>query len=63
MKAGYFFFSSGLTGTLRSFHHSSESMRTRQRVVSTGVYGFARHPMYPGAILIFVRTLLMPGSC
>jgi len=33
-----------------------------QRVVSTGVYGFVRHPMYLGAILMFVGAPLMLGS-
>jgi protein-S-isoprenylcysteine O-methyltransferase Ste14 len=34
----------------------------KQRVVSTGVYGFVRHPMYLGAILMFVGTPLLLGS-
>jgi protein-S-isoprenylcysteine O-methyltransferase Ste14 len=29
-----------------------------QRVVSTGVYGFVRHPMYLGASLLFVGSAL-----
>jgi protein-S-isoprenylcysteine O-methyltransferase Ste14 len=33
-----------------------------QRVVSTGVYGFVRHPMYLGAVLMFVGTPLVLGS-
>jgi protein-S-isoprenylcysteine O-methyltransferase Ste14 len=33
-----------------------------QRVVSTGVYGFVRHPMYLGAILMFVGAPLLLGS-
>jgi protein-S-isoprenylcysteine O-methyltransferase Ste14 len=33
-----------------------------QRVVSTGVYGFVRHPMYLGAILMFVGAPLVLGS-
>ena len=35
----------------------------KQRVVSTGVYGFVRHPMYLGAILMFVGVPLLLGSC
>lgn len=35
----------------------------KQQVVSTGVYEFIRHPMYLGAILMFVGTLLLLGSC
>lgn len=33
-----------------------------QRVVDTGVYGFVRHPMYLGAILVFVGGALLLGS-
>jgi protein-S-isoprenylcysteine O-methyltransferase Ste14 len=34
----------------------------KQRVVSTGVYGFVRHPMYLGAILMFFGVPLLLGS-
>lgn len=34
-----------------------------QQVVSTGVYGFVRHPMYLGAILMFIGAPLILGSC
>ena len=34
----------------------------KQRVVSDGVYGFVRHPMYLGAILMFVGAPLLLGS-
>jgi protein-S-isoprenylcysteine O-methyltransferase Ste14 len=33
-----------------------------QRVVSTGVYGFVRHPMYLGGILMFAGAPLLLGS-
>ncbi|MEN6342462.1 MAG: isoprenylcysteine carboxylmethyltransferase family protein [Methanospirillum sp.] len=33
-----------------------------QRVVSTGVYGFVRHPMYLGAVLMFIGAPLLLGS-
>jgi len=33
-----------------------------QRVVSTGVYGIVRHPMYLGGILMFVGAPLVLGS-
>jgi protein-S-isoprenylcysteine O-methyltransferase Ste14 len=33
-----------------------------QHVVSTGVYGFVRHPMYLGASLMFVGGALLAGS-
>ena len=31
-------------------------------MISTGVYGFVRHPMYLGGILLFVGTPLLLGS-
>jgi len=34
----------------------------RQRVVSTGVYGFVRHPMYLGGILLFTGVPILLGS-
>jgi protein-S-isoprenylcysteine O-methyltransferase Ste14 len=34
----------------------------KQRVVSTGVYGFVRHPMYLGATLMFFGAPLLLGS-
>jgi protein-S-isoprenylcysteine O-methyltransferase Ste14 len=34
----------------------------KQRVVSTGVYGFVRHPMYLGAILQFIGAPVLLGS-
>ncbi len=34
----------------------------KQRVVSTGVYAFVRHPMYLGASLMFVGGPLLLGS-
>jgi protein-S-isoprenylcysteine O-methyltransferase Ste14 len=33
-----------------------------QKVVTTGVYGFVRHPMYLGGILLFIGTPLLLGS-
>ena len=33
-----------------------------QRLVTTGVYGFVRHPMYLGALLMFIGTPLLLGS-
>jgi len=34
----------------------------KQHVVSTGVYGFVRHPMYLGAILHLIGAPLLLGS-
>jgi protein-S-isoprenylcysteine O-methyltransferase Ste14 len=33
-----------------------------QQLVSTGVYGFVRHPMYLGGILMFVGAPVLLGS-
>lgn len=33
-----------------------------QRVITTGPYGYVRHPMYAGAILFFAGTALLLGS-
>ena len=53
----------------RSFHDNTfvsplvrvQSER-KQRVISTGVYGVVRHPMYLGALLMFVGTPLLLAS-
>jgi len=34
----------------------------KQRVVSTRVYGFVRHPMYLGGLLLFIGTPMLLGS-
>jgi protein-S-isoprenylcysteine O-methyltransferase Ste14 len=34
----------------------------KQRVISTGVYGFVRHPMYLGAVLMMFGAPLLLGS-
>ena len=34
----------------------------KQQVISTGVYGFVRHPMYLAGILLFMGTPLLLGS-
>jgi protein-S-isoprenylcysteine O-methyltransferase Ste14 len=33
-----------------------------QKVISTGLYGIVRHPMYAGAVLLFVAAPLLLGS-
>lgn len=33
-----------------------------QKVISTGIYGVVRHPMYAGAVLLFISTPLLLGS-
>jgi protein-S-isoprenylcysteine O-methyltransferase Ste14 len=34
----------------------------KQKVITTGVYGFVRHPMYLGGTLLFIGTPLLLGS-
>jgi protein-S-isoprenylcysteine O-methyltransferase Ste14 len=34
----------------------------KQKVISTGVYGFVRHPMYLGGTLLFIGAPLLLGS-
>ena len=34
----------------------------KQRVISTGVYGFVRHPMYSGAVFMMFGGPLLIGS-
>lgn len=34
----------------------------KQKAVTTGVYGFVRHPMYFGAVLLFTGTPMLLGS-
>src|SRR5215470_10639067 len=34
----------------------------KQQLVTTGVYGFVRHPMYLGALFMFLGTPLLTGS-
>jgi protein-S-isoprenylcysteine O-methyltransferase Ste14 len=33
-----------------------------QKVISTGVYGFVRHPMYLGGIMLFLGAPMLLGS-
>ena len=33
-----------------------------QKVISTGMYGVVRHPMYAGAVLLFISTPMLLGS-
>lgn len=55
--------------TFRAFadnHYASAVVRIqkerKQHVVSTGVYGFVRHPMYLGGILYLIGAPLLLGS-
>jgi len=33
-----------------------------QKVISTGLYGFVRHPMYIGVLIMYIPTPVAPGS-
>jgi protein-S-isoprenylcysteine O-methyltransferase Ste14 len=62
LAAGFFFFFRAFTdNTFLSQVVRIQSERGH-RVVSTGVYGFVRHPMYLGASLMFVGSALLVGS-
>jgi len=57
----FFFFRSYTDNTFLSPLVRIQSER-KQKVISTGVYGFVRHPMYLGGILLFIGTPLLLGS-
>jgi protein-S-isoprenylcysteine O-methyltransferase Ste14 len=45
-----------------SFAGASIRVEAEQQVVSTGLYGLVRHPMYSGALLMMLATPLALGS-
>ena len=45
-----------------TFASAIVEVKAEQKVVSTGVYGFVRHPMYSGALLLLFFTPLALGS-
>lgn len=47
---------------VNSYAAANVRVEAGQSVVSTGVYGFVRHPMYFGALFLFVGTPLALGS-
>lgn len=57
----FFFFRSYADNTYVSALVRIQTER-KQQVVTTGVYGFVRHPMYLGGILLFIGTPLLLGS-
>jgi protein-S-isoprenylcysteine O-methyltransferase Ste14 len=63
MLAGsfFFFFRSYADNTFLSPLVRIQDDR-KQNLVSTGVYGFVRHPMYLGGVLMFLGTPLLLGS-
>jgi protein-S-isoprenylcysteine O-methyltransferase Ste14 len=61
LLSSFFFFRSFADNTFLSPLVRIQSER-KQVVVSTGVYGFVRHPMYLGGALLFVGVPLLLGS-
>ena len=59
--SSFFFFRSYTDNTFLSPVVRIQKDR-HQRVISTGVYGFVRHPMYLGGILMFIGAPLLLGS-
>lgn len=45
-----------------SFTSATIELQAEQKVISTGLYKFVRHPMYMGAFLLFVSMSLALGS-
>ena len=61
MLSSFFLFRSFHDNTFLSGVARIQSER-KQRVVSTGIYAFVRHPMYLGMVLMFVGTPLLLES-
>jgi len=59
--SSYFFFRSYVDNSFLSPLVRIQAER-KQQVVTTGVYGFVRHPMYLGGILLFIGTPMLLGS-
>lgn len=59
--ASFFFYRSYMDNTYLSPVIRIQTER-KQHVVSTGVYGFVRHPLYLGGVLLFEGAPLLLGS-
>jgi protein-S-isoprenylcysteine O-methyltransferase Ste14 len=59
--SSFFFFRAYTDNTYLSPLVRIQSDR-KQQLVSTGVYGFVRHPMYLGGILLFIGAPMLLGS-
>ncbi len=57
----FFFYRSFVENTYASALVRIQTER-KQQVISKGVYGFVRHPMYLGGILLFIGAPLLLGS-
>jgi protein-S-isoprenylcysteine O-methyltransferase Ste14 len=61
LPALYFIYRATADNTFMSAAVRIQSER-KQRVISTGVYGFVRHPLYLGCVLMMVGAPLLLGS-
>jgi protein-S-isoprenylcysteine O-methyltransferase Ste14 len=57
----YLFFQAYAANTFASALVRIQAER-KQKVISTGVYGFVRHPMYLAGVLLFIGAPLLLGS-
>ena len=51
-----------LVSKVNTYAAANVRVEDGQKVISTGVYGFVRHPMYFGALFLFIGTPLALGS-
>lgn len=51
-----------LVSKVNTYAAANVRVEEGQRVISTGVYGIIRHPMYLGALILFVGTPIALGS-
>jgi protein-S-isoprenylcysteine O-methyltransferase Ste14 len=51
-----------LVSKVNTYAAANVRVEEGQKVISTGVYGFVRHPMYFGALFLFIGTPLALGS-
>lgn len=56
------FFIVAITLRQNSFAAATVTVADDQRIISTGLYGWVRHPMYAGALVLFVGIPLALGS-
>ncbi len=61
LLSSFFFFRSYYDNTFLSPLVRIQSER-KQQTITTGVYGFVRHPMYLGGILLFMGAPMLLGS-
>ena len=51
-----------LVSKVNTYAAANVRVEEGQKVISTGLYGIVRHPMYSGALILFVGTPLALGS-